>query len=102
MIDKKIKICLLAMIMMLGVSAIAEEEPSMVSEATVQAEENELIKANKETFEKAQEAINKKDYQSAIFHQNLKSMRHINYVEKRFMLCVNINWHQWIFKLQLS
>lgn len=68
MIDKKIKICLLAMIMMLGVSAIAEEEPSMVSEATVQAEENELIKANKETFEKAQEAINKKDYQSAIVY----------------------------------
>ena len=65
MINKKIKICLLAMVMMLGVSTIAAEEPAVVSETAVQTEENEQIKANRETFEKAQDAINKKDYQAA-------------------------------------
>ncbi len=68
MINKKIKICLLAMVMMLGVSTIAAEEPAVVSETAVQTEENEQIKANRETFEKAQDAINKKDYQAAIVY----------------------------------
>lgn len=66
--NKKIKLCLLAMVMMLGVSVIAEDDGASVSEPVVQAQENEQIKASRETFEKAQEAINKKDYQSAIVY----------------------------------
>ncbi len=66
MSTNKIKICLLAIIMMLGTTVIADE--SVSGAESVVSRTDEQIKANKETFEKAQEAISKKDYQSAIVY----------------------------------
>lgn len=63
------KLCLLLTVIMIGLSAVAEEAVTPVEEesAPTQVEDKE-IKANKETFEKAQEAVNNKDFQSAIVY----------------------------------
>lgn len=66
------KLCLLLTIMTIGLSAVAEEVvvPKDVESEQQKVEHAEVkeIKANKETFEKAQEAMANKDFQSAIVY----------------------------------
>lgn len=54
--------------MMLGLSAVAEESVAVSDEAVPTSVEDKEIKANKETFEKAQDAMVNKDFQSAIVY----------------------------------
>ncbi len=64
----KKKLCLLLTVMLLGLSAVAEDAVTPVDESAQAQVEDKEIKANKETFEKAQEAMANKDYQSAIVY----------------------------------
>ncbi len=80
------RICLIAIIMLLGISncTFAEdltEENAYTSDSITQAEElDDNIKANKATLEKAQEAINNKDFDTAITYMN----SYINSKPKRY------------------
>ena len=68
--NKKTKLCLLMLVMVLGAcnvssSVLAKETNSPVTTSEVNQEE---VKANKETLEKAEQAMANKDYQSAIVY----------------------------------
>jgi len=69
MVSKK-KICLVLIAMALGVCNIvfAQDGTTQADTQSETSSEQESIKANKETLEKAQEAMAKKDYQSAIVY----------------------------------
>lgn len=64
----KKKLCLLLTVMMLGLSAIAEEAVTVNEESMPIHVEDKEIKLNKEAFEKAHEAMANKDFQSAIVY----------------------------------
>lgn len=68
--NKKTKLCLLMLVMFLGAcevsnTVLAKEENKPVAISEVNQEE---VKANKETLEKAEQALSNKDYQSAIVY----------------------------------
>ncbi|MBR1423965.1 hypothetical protein IJ579_00205 [bacterium] len=63
--DNKKKLCLVASMVLLGTVCTVYAQNSIPETAIVQ---DENIKVNKETYEKAIEAINKKDFQSAIVY----------------------------------
>ncbi|MBQ8669353.1 hypothetical protein IJ472_06205 [bacterium] len=69
--NKKTKFCLLMLVMVLGASGISTN-PAFAKDDTTPVVTSEIdqdeIKANKETLEKAQASIDKKDFQSAIVY----------------------------------
>ena len=66
--NKKTKLCLLMLVMLLGACSFSNDVAFAKNEAPITEVNQDDIKANKETLEKAEEAIFNKDFQSAIVY----------------------------------